>query len=240
MKVIENQTFSKERDFYGSENVKLINCSFKGIEDGESAFKEAKNIVIESCNWELRYPFWHDKKLVINNTTLTSSCRAALWYSNDITITNSYATGEYFVMRSNNLTFENLTLNGKYSFQYIENATFVNCNLNTKDAFWHGKNIMVKDCVVKGEYLAWYSENLTFINCKIIGTQPLCYCKNLKLIDCEMFDCDLSFEKSSVEANIINEIISIKNPISGQITVKGVNELIMDDISSTCKIKVEK
>ena len=278
MKVIENQTFSKERDFYGSENVKLINCSFKGIEDGESAFKEAKNIVIESCNWELRYRFWHDKKLVINNTTLTSSCRAALWYSNDITITNSnlhgikalrecndiiidncdiispefgwfnnnlkitnsYATGEYFVMRSNNLTFENLTLNGKYSFQYIENATFVNCNLNTKDAFWHGKNIMVKDCVVKGEYLAWYSENLTFINCKIIGTQPLCYCKNLKLIDCEMFDCDLSFEKSSVEANIINEIISIKNPISGQITVKGVNELIMDDISSTCKIKVEK
>ena len=40
MKVIENQTFSKERDFYGSENIKLINCTFKGVEDGESAFKE--------------------------------------------------------------------------------------------------------------------------------------------------------------------------------------------------------
>lgn len=49
MKVIENQTFSKERDFYGSEGVKLINCTFKGIEDGESAFKESKDIVIESC-----------------------------------------------------------------------------------------------------------------------------------------------------------------------------------------------
>ena len=276
MKIIENKTFSKERDFYGSENIKLINCTFKGIEDGESAFKESKNILIESCLWDLRYPFWHDNKLVINNTTLTNNCRAALWYSNDITITksnlhgikalrecgninidncdiispefgwfnnnlkisNTNATGEYFILKSKNLTFENLTLNGKYSFQYIENATFINCNLNTKDAFWHGKNIVIKDSVIKGEYLAWYSEDLTFINCKIIGTQPLCYCKKLKLIDCEMINCDLSFEKSDVEASIIDEVISIKNPTSGSIAVKGVNEIIMDDPLSNCEIVI--
>ena len=276
MKTIENQTFSKERDFYGSKGVKLINCTFKGIEDGESAFKEAKDIVIESCLWDLRYPFWHDNKLVINNTSLTNNCRAALWYSNDITITksnlhgikalrecgninidncdiispefgwfnnnlkisNTNATGEYFILKSKNLTFENLTLNGKYSFQYIENATFINCNLNTKDAFWHGKNIVVKDSVVKGEYLAWYAEDLTFINCKIIGTQPLCYCKKLKLIDCEMIDCDLSFEKSDVEASIKNEVISIKNPLSGLIEVNGVKEVIIDDPLSKCKIVI--
>lgn len=277
MKIIENQTFASERDFYGSEGIKLINCTFKGIEDGESAFKEAKDIIIESCLWDLRYPFWHDDKLVINNTTLTSNCRAALWYSNDIKVTNSNlhgikslrecsnisidncdiispefgwfnnnlkikntsAAGEYFVMRSNNLAFENLTLNGKYSFQYIENATFINCNLNTKDAFWHGKNIVVKDSVIKGEYLAWYATDLTFINCKIIGTQPLCYCKNLTLINCEMIDCDLSFEKSSVNATIVNEIISIKNPTSGVIKVKGVKEIIMDDSLAKCEIIVE-
>ena len=277
MKIIENQTFASERDFYGSENIKLINCTFKGIEDGESSFKEAKDIIIESCLWDLRYPFWHDDKLVINNTTLTSNCRAALWYSNDIKVTNSNlhgikalrecsnisidncdiispefgwfnnnlkikntsAAGEYFVMRSNNLAFENLTLNGKYSFQYIENATFINCNLNTKDAFWHGKNIVVKDSVIKGEYLAWYATDLTFINCKIIGTQPLCYCKNLTLINCEMIDCDLSFEKSSVNATIVNEIISIKKTTTGVIKVKGVKEIIMDDSLAKCEIIVE-
>lgn len=144
------------------------------------------------------------------------------------------------MMKTSNLVFDNLTLKGKYSFQYIENASFNNCNLDTKDAFWHSKNIVVKDCIVKGEYLAWYAEDLTFINCKIIGTQPLCYCKNLKLIDCEMIDCDLSFEKSKVEATITNEIISIKNPTSGSIIVKGVKEIIMDDVTSTCKIKIAK
>lgn len=276
MKIIENQTFSKERDFYGSENIKLINCTFKGIEDGESAFKESKNILIESCLWDLRYPFWHDNKVVINDTTLTTNCRAALWYSNDITITNcklhgikalreckdiiidntsiispefgwfnnnikltnSSAEVEYFMMKSNNLVFENVTLKGKYSFQYIENATFINCCLDTKDAFWHGKNIVVKDCIVKGEYLAWYAENLTFINCKIIGTQPLCYCKKLKLVDCEMIDCDLSFEKSDVMATITNEILSIKNPLTGLIEVNGVKEVIIDDPLSKCKIVI--
>ena len=276
MKVIENQTFSKERDFYGSENIKLINCTFKGVEDGESAFKEAKNIEIESCLWDLRYPFWHDTNLSITSTELTSNCRAALWYSNNIQISDSKlhgikalrecsnieivnsdiispefgwfnnniemkdtsVTGEYFMMRSNELNFDNVTLKGKYSFQYIEDSIFTNCNFDTKDAFWHGKNIIVKDSVIKGEYLAWYAENLTFINCKIIGTQPLCYCKNLTLLNCEMIDCDLSFEKSDVKAEITSNVISIKNPTSGYIKVPSVNELIIDDENSKCLIKI--
>lgn len=276
MKIIENQTFSKERDFYGSNNIKLINCSFKGLEDGESAFKEARNIEIDSCFWDLRYPFWHDVNLKINNTLLTENCRAALWYSNNIIISDSKlhgikalrecsnieiancdiispefgwfnnnvemkdtsVTGEYFMMRSKELNFDNVLLKGKYSFQYIEDSVFVNCNFDTKDAFWHGKNIIVKDSIVKGEYLAWYAENLTFINCKIIGTQPLCYCKNLTLINCEMIDCDLSFEKSEVKAEITSNVKSIKNPSSGFISVPSVEELIMDDSNSTCEIKI--
>lgn len=276
MKVIENQTFSKERDFYGSENIKLINCTFKGVEDGESAFKEAKNIEIESCLWDLRYPFWHDTNLSITSTELTSNCRAALWYSNNIQISDSKlhgikalrecsnieivnsdiispefgwfnnniemkdtsVTGEYFMMRSYELNFDNVTLKGKYSFQYIEDSIFTNCNFDTKDAFWHGKNIIVKDSVIKGEYLAWYAENLTFINCKIIGTQPLCYCKNLTLLNCEMIDCDLSFEKSDVKAEITSNVISIKNPTSGYIEVPSANKLIIDDENSKCLIKI--
>ena len=144
------------------------------------------------------------------------------------------------MLRSKNLSFDNVSLDGKYSFQYIENSAFTNCNFNTKDAFWHGKNIVVKDSIVKGEYLAWYAEDLTFINCKIIGTQPLCYCKNLKLINCEMIDCDLAFEKSSVEATVTTPVISIKNPTSGYIEVPSVNKLIIDDPNSNCEIRTNK
>jgi hypothetical protein len=145
---------------------------------------------------------------------------------------------EYFMMRSEQLEFSNVTLKGKYSFQYITDSVFENCNFDTKDAFWHAKNVVVRNSVVKGEYLAWYCENVTFENCTIIGTQPLCYCKGLKLINCRMIDTDLAFEKSDVEATITSPMISIKNPLSGSISVPEVSEIIRDDEKSRGKIIV--
>lgn len=161
------------------------------------------------------------------------------WSVNDIEMTDTTAESEYFMMRSVDLRFRNVKFKGKYSFQYIENAVFENCEFQTKDAFWHGKNITVRNCIVQGEYLAWYADGLTFENCTIIGTQPLCYCKNLKLINCKMIDCDLSFEKSEVVADITTPVISIKNPCSGTITVPEVREIIRNDNNSTCRIIIK-
>ena len=145
---------------------------------------------------------------------------------------------EYIFLDSKNVKLRNVKFQGKYSFQYMENLEIENCKLDTKDAFWHSKNVTVKDSIVKGEYLAWFSENLTLINCKIIGTQPLCYCKNLKLINCTMEDTDLAFEYSEVEADIKGNVVSIKNPKLGTITVDSVGEIINEDSIMEVKGKV--
>ncbi len=267
MKTIKDQTFDEERALYGSRDVEAVNCRFDGPADGESAFKESRNIVVRDCFFNLRYPFWHDKGLKISGSEMTKLCRAALWYTEDAEIedtkihgikalrecarvaihdcdiispefgwsvsglemTNTTAESEYFMMRSDHLNVDHVRLTGKYSFQYISDSVFTNCEFNTKDAFWHAKNVVVTDSVINGEYLAWYCENVTFENCTIIGTQPLCYCKGLKLINCRMEDCDLSFEKSELQADINSHVVSIKNPRSGNITVESVGEVIMDD-----------
>ena len=266
MKQIQNQTFDEERALYGSKDILVKDCTFDGPADGESAFKESSDIEVEKCFFNLRYPFWHDYGLSVSSSEMTELCRAALWYSDHISISDSRLHGikalrecsdvkmkgcdiispefgwsvhniemndcdvqsEYFMMRSSELNFHDVRMQGKYSFQYIENAVFESCTFDTKDAFWHAKNIVVRNSVVKGEYLAWYSENITFENCRIIGTQPLCYCKGLKLVNCEMIDADLAFERSDVEAVITTPIISIKNPLSGRISVPAVNEIIRD------------
>lgn len=278
MLTIINQTFDEERAFYGSQNLKAENCRFDGPADGESAFKESRNIVAQDCFFNLRYPFWHDRGLEISGSELTSKCRAALWYSEDVQITDTKLHGikalrecadvrirscdiispefgwsvrgidmkdtsvqsEYFMMRSDHLNFDKVKLNGKYSFQYISDSVFNDCEFDTKDAFWHAKNVVVKNSVIKGEYLAWYCENVTFENCTIIGTQPLCYCKGLKLIDCCMIDCDLAFEKSDVEADIISSVISIKNPHSGKIAVESVGEIIMNNPEARGQVLTKK
>ena len=43
-----------------------------------------------------------------------------------------------------------------------------------------------------------------------------------------MIDTDLCFERSEVEAEIITPVLSIKNPLSGNIKVPAVNEIIRD------------
>lgn len=42
--IIENQTFDEERALYGLKDLTVKNCRFDGPADGESAFKECRNI----------------------------------------------------------------------------------------------------------------------------------------------------------------------------------------------------
>ena len=278
MNIYQNQTFDEERALYGERGAQVIACRFDGPADGESALKESRDVEVRDSYFNLRYPFWHDQNLVIHNCEMTDLCRAALWYSEGVRISdsrlhgikalrecadvriensdilspefgwsvrnismkNTSASSEYFMMRSEHLTFDHVTMTGKYSFQYITDSVFTNCEFDTKDAFWHARNVLVKDSVIKGEYLAWYSENVTFENCTIIGTQPLCYCRGLKLINCRMIDTDLSFEKSEVTASITTTVESIKNPRSGVIQVPDVTEIIMDDPEAKGQIIIKK
>lgn len=216
--------FDLRYPFWHDESVDIINCE-----------------MTEAC----RAPLWYSRNISINGSKLwgvkalrecsgvkIDSCNISSgefgWDNRDVTITGSQVKGEYFMARSKDLYFKDLQMEGKYSFQYIENTVLENCVLNTKDAFWHAKNVTVKDCIVNGEYLGWYSENITFENCVITGTQPLCYCKGLRLINCEMHECDLSFEKSVVQAEITTPILSVKNVLSGKIVAPRVDKIIRD------------
>ena len=278
MKEFFSQNYDEERAFYGGENIFVHHCRFAGPADGESAFKECKDVKVQECELDLRYPFWHVHGLEMDQCHLSETCRAALWYSDHIAVThtelhgikalrecravslrdcsirsaefgwmsadvdvkNVTAEGEYFMLRGEDLRFENMTFKGKYSFQYVKNVTFEGCDLDTKDALWHAENVLVRNCRVKGEYLAWYCKNVTFENCTIIGTQPLCYCEGLKLINCEMHECDLAFERSEVEASVTTPVISIKNPLSGKITVPAVGEIIYDIAEAKGEVEVVK
>lgn len=266
--IIENQTFDQERALYGLKDLTVKNCRFDGPADGESAFKECRNIDVTGCFMNLRYPFWHVEKAKITDSNFTEYCRAALWYDKDICIENCRLGGikairecenislkncsvnsPEFAWKSQKLTIENVTIEeseypffeirdakitglkmkGKYSFQYDENIEITDSELNTKDAFWHTKNVTVKNSIVKSEYLGWYSENLTLINCRIIGTQPFCYCKNLVLKNCTMEECNLAFERSTVEVEVSGKIDSIKNPLAGKITADSIGQIILEE-----------
>lgn len=219
--------------------------------------------VINNCEMteNCRAALWYDKNITITNTKMLGI--KALRECENVTLKNCKVNSPEYIWKVRNINIEDveildseypffevdnakinrLRMKGKYSFQYCNNFEISDSQFDTKDAFWHSKNFVIRDSVIKGEYLAWYSENLTFINCKIIGTQPFCYCKNLKLINCTMEQCDLSFENSTVEAEIKGKIDSVKNPISGFIKADEIGEVILtaDRTPVTqCKIQTSK
>ena len=261
MTIIQDQTFDKERELYGVHDTFIKHCTFDGPADGESALKECRNVRVEDSFFELtencRAALWYDEDVTVTDSKLHGikafrECRNVSlkncdiisdefgWFTDDITLENCTAESKYFLMRNHGVRAKNLEMSAKYSLQYIEDGLFEDCIIDSKDAFWHAKNVTVKNSILGGEYLAWYSENLTFENCRIIGTQPFCYCKNLTLINCEMVDCDLAFERSSVQATITTPVVSIKNPLAeSRISLPAAGSIIRDIPEATGEIVVE-
>ena len=131
--IIQNQTFDQERAFYGSNDVRIIDCKFDGEADGESAFKESRNVQAEKCFFNLRYPFWHDKNVFISNCEMTPLCRAALWYSSDIVVKDT-------------------VMHGIKALRECENITLENVDVSSTEFGWFSKNIKISSSVAEGEY----------------------------------------------------------------------------------------
>ncbi len=126
MITIENQTFDEERALYGREGITVRNCSFDGPADGESAFKEGKDIEAEHCFFNLRYPFWHDHGLIIRDSEMTELCRAALWYSDRVEITDT-------------------KLHGIKALRECSNIVMKNCDIISPEFGWSVRGIRMED-----------------------------------------------------------------------------------------------
>ncbi|NBH14465.1 DUF3737 family protein [Lachnospiraceae bacterium] len=205
MKVIENQSFDMERALYGSNGVVVRNCSFDGPADGESALKEARNVETQHCFFNLRYPFWHDRGLKIADAEMTENCRAALWYSEhvevtdsklhgikafrecaDVTIKNCDIISPEFGWSVRGIRMENTTAVSEYFMMRSENLVFKEVTFQGKYSFQYIKNAAFENCVFDTKDAFWHGENITVKDSVIKGEYLAWYSEGLTLIDCKI------------------------------------------------------
>jgi len=210
----------------------------------------ANDIVCENITltFEARSGIWYTNRIKMNKCLIEAPktfrrasfieledvdmphAEETFWSCHDIKLKNVKVKGDYFLMNAENIEVDNLVIDGNYIFDGAKNIVIRNSILNSKDAFWNVENATVINCKINGEYLGWNSKNVTFINCEISSLQGLCYMDNVKLINCKMLDSTLTFEYcTNIDADIIDVVPSIKNPTSGVIRLKGVDELIIDE-----------
>lgn len=205
MKMIEDKKFDEERALYGSHGILVKNCSFDGPADGESAFKECSRIEAENCFFNLRYPFWHDYGLTISHSEMTENCRAALWYSDHVTVTDSRLHGIKAFRECSDVTvqkcdivspefgwsvrricMEDTAAVSEYFMMRSEELTFHRVRFQGKYSFQYIKNAVFEDCVFDTKDAFWHGENITVRNSTIKGEYLAWYSDGLTLINCKI------------------------------------------------------
>ena len=203
MKFYENMSFDEERALYGSDGVGVRNCLFDGERDGESAFKESRDVRAENSYFNLRYPFWHDEGVEIDNCELTPLCRAALWYSNNISVSNSNLHGIKalrecsdikisdsdissleFGWFSKDIEMRDTHAEGEYFMMRSERLDFKGVSLKGKYSFQYITDSTFENCNFDTKDAFWHAKNVTVKNSIIKGEYLAWYCENVTFENC--------------------------------------------------------
>ncbi len=201
----EDKRYGEERALYGIRDSAVVNCRFDGEEDGESALKECRNIEVEKCYFNLRYPFWHVDDATIKDIYMTEKCRAALWYDSDVKISGSKLHGikalrecegvnltecdinsEEFGWRCRGIYIKDCTLNSKYPFFECRDMNVEGLNMTGKYSFQYIENSTFKNCVFNTKDAFWHAKNVTVYDSIVAGEYLGWYSENLRLVRCKI------------------------------------------------------
>ena len=205
LKVTDGVRMGEERALYGSRGVWVKSCAFDGAEDGESALKECADVRVEDTLCNLRYPFWHDTRLEIDRCELTPLCRAALWYSDHVSITDSRLHGikalrecadvrmqgcdvisAEFGWSTRRAEIEDCTAEGEYFMLRAEELNIRNFRFKGKYSFQYVQNVRIEDSVLDTKDAFWHAKNVTVRNCTVKGEYLGWYSEDLTLIGCKI------------------------------------------------------
>ena len=205
MTIIENKTMDAERALYGSDGVLVRGCAFDGPADGESALKESRDVQVENSFFNLRYPFWHDRGLRISGSELTDKCRAALWYSEGVEITDTKMHGikalrecadvkmrgcdivsPEFGWSVRGCEMENCTAESEYFMMRSRDLHFKGVKLNGKYSFQYIENSVFENCEFDTKDAFWHAKNVIVRDSVVRGEYLAWYCENVTFERCRI------------------------------------------------------
>ncbi len=204
-KIYEGLTLDEERALYGIHNAVVRGCTFSGPADGESALKECGDLVVEKCEFHLRYPFWHTKKALVKHITMTDACRAALWYDEDVTLEDCTLDGIKALRECDRSTLRRCTatspefgwfcrgvaasdtkLTGEYPFLRCRDLELDRFELHGKYSFQYLENGVIRHSTLDTKDAFWHCKNVTVYDSVIKGEYLAWYSENLKLVRCRI------------------------------------------------------
>ena len=202
---ISGQQFDQERALYNLRHTLVKDCVFAGPADGESAFKEARNIAIKACSFSLRYPLWHTEGFAMEGCSMDEKARAAIWYARDgqidncrlhgikalrectnVSIENSSIISPEFGWKSSNISLLNTSVEAEYLFLNSKNVRLDKVQMKGKYSFQYVENLEICNSYLDTKDAFWHAKNVTVRNSTVKGEYLAWFSEGLTLIDCHI------------------------------------------------------
>ena len=201
MSEYRQMSFSGERALFGSEGLKIYDCTF---ENGESPLKECRDIELYGALFKWKYPLWYCKNVKSEHSIWFENARAGVWYTENIDITDSLIQAPKNFRRCRGLRLTGVTMTdaretlwscedvdlknssakGDYFAMNCSDIRVEGFTLDGNYAFDGAKNVTITDSRLLTKDAFWNSENVTVKNSFISGEYLGWNSKNLTLTDC--------------------------------------------------------
>lgn len=159
---IENKIYEEERALYHLQRATVKNCTFAGAADGESALKECRHIAVTGCRFALRYPLWHARDFLVENSKMEETARAPLWYCRE----GKIADTEILSVKC---------------LRECENVTLEKCKILSPEFGWRCRKLKSKDCRIESEYFLFESRDIGIHSLDLHGKYSFQYTKEIEI-----------------------------------------------------------
>jgi len=210
MDLIKDQSFGGERPLFESHNLRLENVT---ITEGESGIKECSDIECDHCTFIGKYPLWHVDRSLITNCQFDPGSRSAIWYSNDMTMTDCQIDAPKFFREMRNLTLQRVNISdADETFWNIDGLKLTDVNLHEGTyPFMGSRNIVVHNLRSDSKYVFQYTKNVEIHNAIITTKDAFWECEDVTIYDSELHGEFLGWHSRRLQ--LVNCLISGQQPL---------------------------
>ena len=136
---IKQACYTGERALFGAHDLHIYHTVFQS---GESPLKESRNLSLDTCIFQWKYPLWYAKNIHVTDSTWTEMARAGVWYTDYITVEHS-------------------AIAAKKNFRRCHDVSLTDVSFaDAAETLWECEQVNMHNVTAKGDYFAMNSRDI--------------------------------------------------------------------------------
>ena len=182
MTIIENKTMDAERALYGSDGVLVRGCAFDGPATARAPSRRAGTWRLKTASSTCATRSG-TTTTSISGSELTDKCRAALWYSEGVEITDTKMHGIKALRECADVKMRGCDIVSPEFGWSVRGCEMANCTAESEYFMMRSTDLHFKGVKLKGKYSFQYIENSVFENCEFDTKDAFWHAKNVIVRD---------------------------------------------------------